>query len=96
MLCDLAYSAIKNSLNPPDEGFDDVQQGGALSGKQLVYLAISIMALIGAAVLSWRCNTLAGESIVMKIVYAVIAALFSYLYLIYYLIVRVFMGSPCA
>ena len=78
-----------------NEEFDDdvviPQNGGGMA----IHMVIALIALVMAVVLSWRCNTMAGESMGMKILYAVIAALFNYIYLIYYFVYHVLMGNSC-
>jgi len=100
MVADLIYIGVKKYLakSKDQEGFDDLidpQQGGALQGINIIHLIIGLIAAIGAIYLSWRCNTAAGEGLIMKIVYAAIASFFSYFYLVFYLIYRVLMGNAC-
>jgi hypothetical protein len=46
-----------------------------------------------AAYIAWDCNK--NSNIFMRILCTVIAALFSCIYIIYYLIYRIFMGNKC-
>ncbi|MHB1952663.1 MAG: hypothetical protein ACYCOU_02855 [Sulfobacillus sp.] len=66
--------------------------GGAMN---MIWGFVSLVALILAVLLSWRCNTVAGTGTLAKVLYAIVAGLFSYIYLIYYMIYRVFMAVPC-
>ena len=68
------------------------QLGGQPSSNYLAY-TINLAIIIGAAYLAWFCND--GETMPMRILYTVLAGLFSGLYLIYYLIYRVAMGNSC-
>ena len=70
------------------------QTGGQQSGTSLYFAYfVQIFFLIFAAYLAWTCN--AGESMGMRILYTIIAALFAGFYLIYYLIYHVLMGTAC-
>jgi hypothetical protein len=76
------------------EGFDATleQNGGGKAKYTLAYI-VQLVLFIGAAYLAWQCN--AGEGTGMRILYTVLAAIFSTFYLIYYLIYRVIMGNKC-
>lgn len=66
------------------------QKGGAYS--QLSYIVNLLLAIL-AGYLAWNCS--ARETQPMRILYTVLACLFSGLYLIYYLVWRVLMNNPC-
>jgi cytochrome b subunit of formate dehydrogenase len=68
------------------------QRGGAKAKYYLAY-AVNVILLIAAGYLAWNCN--AGESTAMRILYTVLALIFSGFYLIYYLIYHVLMGRAC-
>jgi len=68
------------------------QHGGQRATNYLAY-TINLAIIIGAGFLAWACN--GGESLPMRILYTVLAGLFSGLYLIYYLIYRILMGNTC-
>jgi len=97
MLVDLLVIGVKKAFGHKNdtEGFDDQVEEKGLSAVRIFHLVIALLAMAGAVFLSWRCNSQAGESLVMKIVYGIVSALFSYLYLIYYLIYRIVMGRSC-
>lgn len=72
-----------------------VQQGGANSPLSvyiwyLIHLLISVLAVY----LSWECTISEGSKVV-RVLYAVIAFLFSYIYIIYYVIYRLLMDNKC-
>jgi uncharacterized protein with PQ loop repeat len=54
---------------------------------------LTIIALLAAAYLCWNCNS--EEKTGTRVVYTVFAALFSWIYLIYYLIRRVILKHEC-
>ena len=62
------------------EKFGEIGNGSATG----FVLGVIIMGI--AAYLSWQCNTQAGTNTLLKIVYAVVAALFGFSYLWYYVI----------
>jgi len=52
---------------------------------------IAFMALAGY--LCWKCNENTDKP--LRIIYTILAIIFNTFYLLWYLIVRVFMGKPC-
>jgi hypothetical protein len=69
------------------------QKGGASMGSILGWIVqLSIIAL--AVYLSWNC-TASEKNIVIRVLYALVAGIFAFFYLIYYLIYRVIMGAKC-
>tara|TARA_B110000971_G_scaffold74459_1_gene76399 strand:- start:2328 stop:2591 length:264 start_codon:yes stop_codon:yes gene_type:complete len=54
---------------------------------------IRIILSVIAIYLSWDCNKNSG--IFMKIILAIVAFLFSEIYILYYAVYRVFMGNSC-
>jgi len=54
---------------------------------------IRIILSVIAIYLSWDCNKNSG--IFMKIILAIVAFLFSEIYILYYAVYRVFMGNNC-
>lgn len=73
------------------EGFN--QNGGGSKAKYYLAYAVQLIIFIAAIYLAWGCN--AGESTIMRIVYTILASIFSVIYLIYYFIYRVLMGNKC-
>ena len=59
-------------------------------GFMLIKLVISII----AAYFSWQCT--GKDSMFLRILYVFFAIMFSEIYLIYYIIYRVYMGNKCA
>lgn len=59
----------------------------------LVALIMSLAVIMVAGYLCWQCN--AKEPQGKRILYTLFASVFSWIYLIYYLIYRVMMGRPC-
>lgn len=83
---------------PVQEGFDDVvevpQQGGG--GQRTVSpwgLVIGLVTFCLAFYLSWQCHST--SSTVGRVAWALLSGLFSYVYLIYYLIVHIILQRPC-
>lgn len=70
------------------ETFQDVPK----STNYLAYI-INLAIMLGAGYLAWSCN--GSETQPLRILYTVLAAIFSSLYLIYYLVYRVILGKPC-
>jgi len=54
----------------------------------IISSVISFMIGIGAAYLSWSCNTAQGVSLPMRILYAILAYIFGFFYMIYYFFFR--------
>ena len=54
----------------------------------LVWTLIGTVVSLFAAWLSWTCNTRMGMDVAVKVVWAVLAYIFGFLYLIYYALVR--------
>ena len=54
---------------------------------------ITIIFIITAAVLSWRCNSM--ENIWIRYIYCFFASFFSFWYLLFYLIYRILMDNSC-
>lgn len=86
MLLDLAVSLANKKT-------DEEQQGGGV-GTTIWYI-VSLFVWVAAVALSWNCNTKAGTDTLAKVLYALIAALFSHFYLVFYLIYRVLLKNPC-
>ena len=55
--------------------------------------AFSLPFMIVAGMLAWRCNS--GESKAVRVLITVLAALFSTIYIMFYLIYRVLLKHPC-
>jgi hypothetical protein len=69
------------------------QTGGGGSAMGLITSIIAIIAGLFASFLCWRCN--ADNDLGLKVIYTIIAFFNAIPYLIYYLIIRVIMGSKC-
>ena len=82
-------------VNHNKEYFNDdgqlVQSGGSTS--DVIGWIVHILLIAGAAYLCWTCNK--NESTVRKIVYTLLAAIFAWIYLIYYVIAHILMKKPC-
>ena len=91
--CKVVVLPLVSAVNATDskEGFN--QNGGGSKAKYYLAYAVQLIIFIAAIYLAWSCNV--GESMIMRIVYTVLAAIFSVIYLIYYFIYRVLMGNKC-
>lgn len=78
-----------------DSNDHQVQDGGAQRSKAKYLLAyiINLALAIGAGYLAWTCN--AGQTMILRVVYTILGAMFSGLYLIYYFIYRILMKNAC-
>jgi hypothetical protein len=74
----------------PDETFQDYE---ANSWKWYLAYILNFGLWIGAGYLAWQCNL--SQTLPMRLLYTVLACLFSGLYLIYYLVYHILMGVPC-
>ena len=61
--------------------------------KKKINMIFSLFITFFAMYLAYDCNQC--ESMGMRILYTVVAGLFSGLYILYYLVVRVFLGNKC-
>ncbi len=61
--------------------------------KKKINMLFGLFITIFAMYLAYDCNKY--ESVGMRLLYTIIAGLFSGLYLLYYLVVRVFLGNKC-
>lgn len=66
------------------------QKGGAYTPFSYV---INLLLMVLAGYLAWNCNAL--ESQPIRILYTVLAALFSGLYLLYYLVWHILLNNRC-
>lgn len=87
----LIESAIVDSLFDDDktEGFSD-SGGGA---KSVLWGLLGLVLMIIAGYLAWTCNATQGD--VLRIVYTILAVLFSGIYLLFYLIYHVILNVKC-
>jgi hypothetical protein len=72
------------------------QDGGSKQSTGLLGLVVGIIGIIGgiyAGHLCWRCNE--KEDLGLKVIYTIIAFFNAIPYLIYYLVIRIIIGSPC-
>jgi len=70
------------------------QTGGA-SATYYLYSVLHVVLFMLAVYLSWSCNTMKGISVLMKVLYASVAGIFSVLYTFIYLIIRLSTGREC-
>ena len=86
------------------ESFSDMQtdihnvDGVRMTERELVMyyvvrLLVSLPFMVVAGLLAWRCNS--GESMALRILITVLAAMFSTIYIMFYLIYRVLLKHPC-
>ena len=59
----------------------------------LVRLAFSLPFMIVAGILAWRCNR--NENMVLRVLITLVAAMFSTIYILFYLIYRIILKHPC-
>lgn len=71
----------------------DLEQRGG--GRAKYYLAYTVnLILMGVAgYLAWMCNS--GETTLIRVLYTILAAIFSGFYLLYYFVYRILMGNSC-
>ena len=67
---------------------ETVAPSSAFSVAYFVWTLIGTVVSLCAAWLSWTCNTRMGISLAAKVVWAVLAYIFGFLYLIYYALIR--------
>ena len=79
-----------NYSNYNNENNDDMMKN---KKKRKINMVFMLFVTLFAMYLAYDCNKC--ESMGMRIFYTVVAGLFSGLYLLYYLIVRVFLGNKC-
>lgn len=75
------------------ENFDMEDQEGGGKAKYYLSYAVQVVIFLIAGYLAWTCN--AGESTLMRVLYTIIAAMFSGFYLLYYAIYYGLMGNRC-
>ena len=68
-------------------------KGGTTSQKKIVLAILNIILAFIAGYLAWNCN--AGEKSWLRVIYTILASVFSGLYMIYYLIYRVIIRASC-
>lgn len=69
------------------------QQSQESKNRMYLICLLRLMVSIIAAYLCWKCN--AKEGIFIKMLVSFIALMFSEIYILYYVIYRVFMGNKC-
>lgn len=72
----------------------DYQQRGGGRAKYYLAYTVNLILMVVAGYLAWMCNI--GETPLVRILYTILAAIFSGLYLLYYFVYRILMGNPCA
>ena len=75
--------------NQEKEGFSENRS----TGRDLVSGIIGLVLMVCAGYLAWTCNEGQGE--VLRIVYTVLAVIFSGIYLLFYLIYHVILNNRC-
>jgi hypothetical protein len=83
------------AVTKPKESFDgegNVQESESSTAHSMSYIVHTLLWFLAIG-LSWQCTT--KEPTLNRVLYAAVAALFSYLYLMYYLVYRVLMAVPC-
>ena len=76
--------------------FDDREEGFSQGGstfKSILYSIFGLILMIIAGYLSWDCNGKQGN--LLRIVYTVLAVIFSGIYLLFYLIYHVLLNNSC-
>lgn len=69
------------------------EQSGGGKAKFVVAYAAHLIMVIAAGYLAWNCNL--GQTPLMRIIYTLLAVIFSGLYLVYYVVYHILMGNPC-
>jgi hypothetical protein len=87
--CTSMFSNCNNELLYDNDN-DDKKK---MYHKKKINMIIGLFITFIAIYLAYDCNR--GESLGMQIFYMIIAGLFSGLYLLYYLVVKVFLGKKC-
>ena len=72
---------------------NNTEQNGGGKAKYVVAYVVHLVMVIAAGYLAWTCNL--GETPLMRIVYTLLAIIFSGLYLVYYVVYRILLGNPC-
>ena len=94
----MEYNSINNHLLLSEQRLDkkneEVKKGSLHWFKIITVCLIKLILGIIAVYLSWTCN--AKTNIALRIIIAIVAFLFSEIYIFYYGIYRVFMGNKCA
>lgn len=67
---------------PPKKNFAIFNLGGVIA------MVISVVIGIAAAYLSWTCNTSINYNIVLKVIFALLAYVFGFIYILFYIIMR--------
>ena len=84
------------TMSEPIETFDAegniVQEGGSRIGNIIGWVVHAVLMIL-AGWLEWSCNST--SPVLVKILNTFVAVIFSYIYLIYYFIVHIFMSKPC-
>lgn len=84
VLCTYFMQCRQQKKDKKTENFNEEESIGVSIASMVIGLLIGIYAVY----LSWSCNTAAGVSTGLKILFAFFAFLFGTLYLIFYLLVR--------
>ena len=58
-----------------------------------VTVIIGLIVMVTAGYLCWNCNST--ETTAKRVIYTIFAAVFGWIYLIYYLVYRILMGHKC-
>ena len=84
---------FNNCVNYNNDNNNDDDKTNNMKHKKKINMIIGLFITFIAMYLAYDCNK--NESLGMQIFYILIAGLFSGLYLLYYLVVRVFLGNKC-
>lgn len=84
---------MKKTEHNGKEHFDVEDQEGGGKAKYYLSYAVQVVIFLIAGYLAWTCN--AKESTLMRVLYTVLAAMFSGFYLVYYAIYHGLMGNAC-
>jgi Na+/H+ antiporter NhaC len=77
--------------NTSDDESDDYKMKNHY--KKKINMILSLLITTIAVYLAWKCNK--HESMGLRVLYSLFAGLFSGIYLLYYLVVRVFLNNKC-
>jgi len=81
------YSNVDNDNDNDNNNYKKVNH------KRKINMIFGLFITLFAMYLAYDCNRC--ESPMMRLFYVIVAGLFSGLYLLYYLVVRVFLGNKC-
>ena len=89
------YFCAKRIVEGFKENNETEKEDNLLSKVSVVELIVSFLVGMVAAVLAWKCNTQARESLPIKIFITLVAFLFGGIYILYYIVYRILMENSC-